>query len=205
MTEETLTIDIERTGLSTEFSNLFRSFASLYNAVHEELEHRAPSRGSERLRVQNIEVHSPGHIIFHGMPLVTQWLDILVNACNAAVGAAGLWLAFKAQSQVAWEKREQAALKSENDWLLRLTTVMTLDLFIREAERLEAQYDLYETPDFPPPKDAEDQDSQLTFEFLGDHWTEFSPNDKKGIQAIQQIKAMQRRHLIGQRRTPPQA
>lgn len=198
MDQHSLIVDVGRPGLSTEFSSLFRSLASLYNAVYEELEHRAPSRGAERLRVHRIEVESRGHIVMGGIPLITQWVDLLIHASNAAVGAAGIWLAFKAQSQVGWHKREGQALSSENDWLIRLNTVLPLDLFLAEAERLESKYDLSQAPDFPPPRtdDEEENQHQLTFEFLADDWTEFSLNDKKGIQALQHVKAMQRRRLI---------
>lgn len=201
-----LKVDIERTGLSTEFSNLFRSFASLYNAVHEEREHRHPSRAHERLRVVAVELHSPGHVVFAGVPLITQWVDILVNAANAAVGAAGIWLAFKVQSEADLRRRQNQMLQEENDLLSQQNLYILRELFVQDAARMERDYNLMASDEFPQIPDPEDDDAevpQLTFEFLRSPWGELSINDRKGIQAIQQIKAMQRRRLIAHHPTDP--
>ncbi|MDA8205145.1 MAG: hypothetical protein M0Z36_03680 [Thermaerobacter sp.] len=196
-----LTVDIRRTGLSTEFSNLFRSFASLYNAVHEELEHRHPVKPAERLKVVDVEVHSPGHVTFQGVPHITQWVDILVTGANAAVGAAGLWLAFKAQGQ-AEERHRRQQLEQQQTLMSQQDLFVLSKGFMAEAAQMERDYGLSDRVDLPPHpgNDEEDADAQLTFDFSRSPWGELSPHDQKGIQAIQQIKSMQRRRLIAERR-----
>lgn len=193
-----LKVDIERTGLSTEFSNLFRSFASLYNAVHEEREHRHPTKSYERLRVVEVQVHSPGHVVFAGVPLITQWVDIMVNAANAAVGAAGIWLAFKVQSEADLRRRQNQILIEETERLSQQNLYILRELFVQEAMQMEHDYNLMDTQDFPTADDSEDDEGapQLTFEFIRSPWGELSINDRKGVQALGQIKAMQRRRLI---------
>jgi hypothetical protein len=194
-----LKVDIERTGLSTEFSNLFRSFASLYNAVHEEREHRHPTKSHERLRVVEVQVHSPGHVVFAGVPLITQWVDIMVNAANAAVGAAGIWLAFKVQSEADLRRRQNQILIEETERLSQQNLYILRELFVQEAMQMEHDYNLMDTQDFPTVEGSEDDEEgapQLTFEFIRSPWGELSVNDRKGVQALGQIKAMQRRRLI---------
>jgi hypothetical protein len=195
-------VAIERTGLSTEFSNLFRSFASLYNAIHEERMHRHPQQLTERLRVMEVEIHSPGHVMFAGVPLITQWLDILVNAANAAVGAAGIWLAFKAQAEADFRRMQNEWLTQQIEALSQQNLYILRELFVAEAAQMEKDYAIGADDTLTQPKDREEAaEAQLTFEFLKTPWGELNLNDKKGVQALQQIKSMQRRRLI--RQSPP--
>lgn len=195
-----LTVDIERTGLSTEFSNLFRSFASLYNAVYEECEHRHPSKAQDRLRVVEIQIHSPGHVVFAGVSLTTQWVDIIVNAANAAVGAAGIWLAFKVQNEADRSRRQSQLLEEETLRLSQQNLYILREIFVADASRVERDYNLGERQDLPN-QSTDDKEGlpQLTFEFVRSPWGELSTNDRKGVQAIQQIKTMQRRRLVSHR------
>lgn len=198
-----LTVEIERTGLSTEFSNLFRSFASLYNAVHEEMEHRNPVKAPERLKVVDVEIHSPGHVTFQGVPHIAQWVDIMVNAANAAVGTAGIWLAFKAQSQAEQRRRQHELLEQQQTLISQQNLFILSEVFIAEAARMERDYTLMEAelPAHSGEDPEDDGEAQLTFDFVKSPWGDLSPHDKKGVQALQQIKSMQRRRLISHRST----
>lgn len=191
-----LTVELERSGLATEFSTLFRSFSSLYNSIYEERRHRLPKGLYERLRVIELEMHSPGHVVFEGLPLVTQWLSILIGAANATVGAAGIWLAFRARNDT---NHQFELIDDEYDRLRQDQVEVLYTVFVKEAALLEHEYGLltsFEGPDLPGQAPMGNTPPQLTFEFLKGPFGELSPHDKKGILALQQIKSMQRRHLI---------